>query len=231
MLGNNLSTLGVSALQLDNRFNTFAGALVWAPTTGEFGEGFGDFEGHEKVATRLAAHFTRSHETAEEQPGTQTIENTQIRLSDGTIIFTPNLFGPGVTVTAVNYRMTSFDGGVKYHGLALEGEYFLRWLNGFVGPGTAGLPDRFDHGFQMQGSAMVIPKSLQLYAGGSTVFGQFGTPYDTRVGLNWFPWKNKVVRLNNEFLYLNRSPVGYTSVPFTVGGKGLVFHSSWEMAF
>jgi hypothetical protein len=231
MLGNNLSTLGVSALQLDNRFNTFAGALVWAPTTGEFGEGFGDFEGHEKVATRLAAHFTRSHETAEEQPSTQTFENTQIRLSDGTIIFTPNLFGPGVTVTAVNYRMTSFDGGVKYHGFALEGEYFLRWLTKFVGPGTAGLPDRFDHGFQMQGSAMVIPKSLQLYAGGSTVFGQFGTPYDTRVGLNWFPWKNKVVRLNNEFLYIYRSPVGYTSVPFAVGGKGLVFHSSLEMAF
>lgn len=230
MLGNNLSTLGVSALQLDNNFSTFSGALIWEPN-GDFGQGFSDFEHHEKPATRLAAHFTRSHETAEEQPNAQTFENTQIRLADGTIIFTPNLFGPGVTVNAVNTKMTDFDGGLKYRGFSLDGEYFMRWLNNFAGPGTAGLPSLFDNGFQMQASAMLIPKTLQLYAGGSTVFGKFGNPYDTRVGLNWFPWKNKVVRWNNEFLYLYKSPVGYTSVPFTVGGKGPVFHSNLEMAF
>jgi hypothetical protein len=230
MLGNNLSTLGVSATQLDNNFSTLVSALIWEPLV-EFGQGFGDFEHHEKLAARLAGHFTRSHETAEEQPSSQTFENTQIRLADGTIIFTPNLFGPGITVNTVNTKMADFDGGLKYHGLSLDGEYFLRWLNNFTGPGTAGLPSLFDHGFQMQASAMVIPKSLQLYAGGSTVFGKFGNPYDTRVGLNWFPWKNKVVRWNNEVLYLYKSPVGYTSVPFAVGGKGPVFHSNLEMAF
>lgn len=230
MLGNNLSTLGVSATQLDNNFSTLVSALIWEPLA-EFGQGFGDFEGHEKLAVRLAGHFTRSHETAEEQPNTQSFENTQIRLADGTIIFTPNLFGTGITVNAVNTKMADFDGGLKYHGLSLDGEYFMRWLNDFTGPGTAGLPSLFDHGFQMQASAMVIPKSLQFYAGGSTVFGKFGNPYDTRVGLNWYPWKNKVVRVNNEFLYLYNSPVGYTSVPFAVGGKGFVFHSNLEMAF
>ena len=230
MLGNNLSTLGVSALQLDNNFSTFSSALIWEPL-GEFGQGFGDFENHENLAMRVAGHFTRSHETAEEQPNTQSFENTQIRLADGTIIFTPNLFGPGITVNTVNTRMADFDGGLKYHGLSLDGEYFMRWLNNFTGTGTAGLPNLFDQGFQMQASAMVIPKSLQLYAGGSTVFGKFGNPYDTRVGVNWFPWKNRVVRVNNEFLYLYKSPVGYSSVPFVVGGKGLVFHSNLEMAF
>jgi len=230
MLGNNLSTLGVSASQLDNRFNTVSTALIWEPR-GEFGQGFGDFENHEKLALRVAGHFTRSHETAEEQPNSQTFENTQIRLADGSIIFTPNLFGPGITVDAVNTRMTAFDGGVKYHGLSLDGEFFMRWLVNFTGTGTASIPTQFDKGFQMQASAMVIPKTLQLYAGGSTIFGEFGNPYDTRVGLNWFPWKNKVVRVNNEFLYLYKSPVGYTSVPFAVGGTGLVFHSNLELAF
>jgi hypothetical protein len=230
MLGNNLSTLGVSATQLDNNFSTLVSALIWEPL-GEFGQGFGDLEHHEKPAARLAGHFTRSHETAEEQPNTQSFENTQIRLADGTIIFTPNLFGPGVTVNAVNTKMADFDAGLKYRGFSLDGEYFMRWLNNFEGPGTASLPRLFDHGFQIQASAMLIPKSLQFYAGGSTVFGKFGNPYDTRVGLNWFPWKNKVVRVNNEFLYLYNSPVGYTSVPFVVGGKGLVFHSNVEMAF
>jgi hypothetical protein len=230
MLGNNLSTLGVSASQLDNNFSTLASALIWEPAA-EFGQGFGDFENHEKLAIRLAGHFTRSHETAEEQPSTQVFENTQIRLADGTIIFTPNLFGPGITVNAVKYRMTAFDGGIKYHGFSLDGTYFMRWLNNFEGPGVAGLPSLFDRGFETQVSAMLVPKTLQLYAGGSSVFGKFGNPYDTRVGLNWFPWKNKVIRINNEFLYLYKSPVGYTSVPFAVGGKGPVFHSNLEMAF
>jgi hypothetical protein len=230
MLGNNLSTLGVSALQLDNNFSTLASALIWEPL-GEFGQGFGDFEGHEKLAARIGAHFTRSHETAEEQPNSQSFENTQIRLADGSIIFTPDLFGPGITVNTVNTKMADFDSGLKYHGLSLDGEYFMRWLNNFTGTGTASLPNLFDQGFQMQASAMLLPKSLQLYAGGSTIFGKFGNPYDTRVGLNWFPLKNKVVRVNNEFLYLYNSPVGYTSVPFVVGGKGLVFHSNVELAF
>ena len=54
MIGNNLSQLGVSAAQLPNYFKTNATALVWMPTTGEFGTGFGDFENHQQMATRLA---------------------------------------------------------------------------------------------------------------------------------------------------------------------------------
>jgi hypothetical protein len=134
MIGNNLSTLGVSAAQLDNGFNTISTSLVWKPTTGEFGPGFGDFEDHQKLATRLGLHFSRSDETKQSQPNSDQFENTQIRLEDGTVIFTPNLFRQGVAVTDVTYKMTSFDGGLKYRGLALEGEYFLRWLDHFKGP-------------------------------------------------------------------------------------------------
>jgi hypothetical protein len=231
MLGNNLSTLGVSALQLDNGYNTFSGALVWTPTTGEFGPGFGDFEQHEKLSTRLAGHFSRSHETTQSQPNSETFENVQIRLADGTVIFTPNLFGPGITIDEVRWRMAAVDGGLKYHGLSLEGEYFWRWLDNFGGPGTAGLPTLYDRGFQLQASAMAIPKTLQFYTGGSTVNGKFGNPYDFRMGLNWFPWQNRVVRWNTEGLYLNKSPVGYTSVPFSLGATGWVFHSNLELAF
>jgi len=51
--------------------------------------------------------------------------------------------------------MASFDGGLKYRGYSLEGEYYLRWLDNFRGTNTAGLPRLFDHGFQLQASAMV----------------------------------------------------------------------------
>jgi len=231
MLGNNLSTLGVSAAQLDNGLNTLATALIWTPTAGEFGAGFGDFEHHGQVAARLGAHFTRSDETKQSQPSSDQFENTQLRLEDGSVIFTPNLFGQGITINDATYKMADFDGGLKYRGYSLDGEYFLRWLDHFKGPGTAGLPMIFSHGYQMQASAMVVPKTLQFYLGGSTIYGKYGNPWDFRSGLNWFPWHNKVVRWNNEFLYLHKSPVGYTSVPFAVGGTGPVFHSNLELAF
>lgn len=231
MLANNLSTLGVSAAQLPNYFQTSSTALVWMPTTKEFGAGFGDFEGHEQVATRLAGHFTYSKENKQSQPNTEDPDNTQLRLSDGSIIFTPNLFGPGIAVTDAVYKMSSIDGGIKYRGYALEGEFYLHWLSNFQGPGTSVLHSNFDRGYQLQASAMVVPRTLQSYFGGSEVIGDYGRPWDFRAGVNYFPYKNRVVRWNTEFLYLYRSPVGYTSVPFPYGGTGPVFHTSLELAF
>jgi hypothetical protein len=232
MIGNNLSTLGVSAAQLPNYFQTNATALVWMPTTGEFGQGFGDFEDHEKVATRLAGHFTYSKENAQSQPNANEFENTQLRLSDGTIIFTPNLFAPGTTITDAVYKMVSLDFGAKYHGYSLEGEYYpLHRLSNFQGPDTSGLRPNTDYGYQLQASAMVVPRTLQGYVGGSEVIGRYGRPWDFRAGVNYFPFKNRVIRWNNEFLYTYRSPVGYTSVPFAFGGTGPIFHTNLELAF
>ena len=73
--------------------------------------------------------------------------------------------------------------------------------------------------------------TLQAYAGHSRIFGEYGDPWDARLGTNWFPFNNHVIRWNTEALYLYKSPVGYSSVPFVVGGKGWVFHSTVEMAF
>ncbi len=231
MIANNLSTLGVSAAQLPNYFQTNATALVWMPTTGEFGAGFGDFEGHDHVATRLAGHFSYSKENKQSQPNEEDPDNTQLRLSDGSIIFTPNLFGPGIAVADAVYKMSSFDGGIKYHGMALEGEFYLHWLSNFQGPGTSVLRSNFDRGYQLQASAMVVPRTLQGYVGGSEVIGNFGRPWDFRAGVNYFPYKNRVIRWNTEFLYLYRSPVGYPAVPFAFGGTGPIFHTSLELAF
>lgn len=235
MLGNNMSTLGVPAVRLDNGLNTWSSSLVWYPTgnfkEGFSGQGWGDFEDHKEFSTRLGSHYSRSDENRESQPTSETFENTQIRLTDGTVIFTPNIFGDGVTVTDVRWRMTSFDGGFKYRGFSVEGEYFLRWLDNFRGENTAGIPNIFNHGYQIQGTTMIVPKTVQAYSGFSKIYGDQGNPWDFRAGINWFPFKNKVVRWNTEALYLYKSPVGYTSVPFALGGRGWVFHSNFEVAF
>jgi len=230
MIGNNLSTLGVSSAQLDNHFNTIATALVWEPTTGEFGKGFGDFEDHQQAATRLALHYTRSTEDKQSQPNSDAFENTQIRLSDGTVIFTPFIFGPDVAVEEVRYQMSSLDGGIKYKGFALEGEYYIRKLDRFEGPNTSVVPNQWDRGFQLQGSMMIVPKTFQAYLAGSYIDGNYGKPWDIRAGVNWHPWHNRVFRWNTQVMYLNHSPVGYTSLTYNVGSKGVVFNTDFELA-
>jgi hypothetical protein len=230
MLGNNLSTLGVSSAQLDPKLNTVATALVWTPTTQEFGAGFGDFENHEDLATRFGAHYTRSTEDKQSQPNSNSFENTQIRLADGQVVFTPNLFGPGITVTNLRYQMADLDAGVKWHGLSLEGEYYWRKLDQFEGPGVAGVPNQYNQGFQAQSSMMLIDRRLQMYLVGSKVLGGvYGGPWDTRLGVNYFPWTNRVLRWNTQAMYLSKSPVGYTSLTYNVGSTGWIFNTDFEL--
>jgi hypothetical protein len=234
MVGNNLSALGISAAELDDEFATVSGSVWWMPTTGEFGyrEGFGDYDQHRELATTLGAQFTFSREDKQSQSDEDDPENTQIRLSDGTVVFSPDAFAPGTQVDKLSYYMSSFDAGLKYEGFSLEGEYYLRWLDDLS---TTGLPlpdeDFFDHGFQLQASAMLVPKTLQLYATGSKIFGEFGNPSDASLGLNWYPFKIQFVRLAGEVIYTSASPVGYSSIPMAVGGHGPIFNTNLELYF
>ena len=78
---------------------------------------------------------------------------------------------------------------------------------------------------------MVMPETLQLYLSGSKIFGEYGDSWDTRVGANWFPWRNHVVRWNFEYLHTHRSPVGMLSLPHVVGGTGDIVYSSLQVSF
>jgi len=233
MIANNLSTLGVSAAQLDNTLDTMSFMLQWLPTTGENGlyGTFGDYDYHENVATRLGAHYNLSTEDKQSQPGTNAIENSQIRLTDGSTIFTPDLFGPGITVDKVKYKMACVDGGIKYKGLSLEAEYYWRWLSDFRGTSTAGIADINDHGFQVQSSGMVVPKILQVYLSGSAIRGRYGNASEVRAGANWYIVKERGLRVHAEWIHLNKCPVGYTAVPYPVGGNGDLYHVNFEMTF
>jgi hypothetical protein len=127
--------------------------------------------------------------------------------------------------------MMSIDGGIKYKGMAVEGEYYRRWLTGFSGTNTEGIADITDSGYQLQTSAMVIPKTFQVYVSGSQIFGRYGDTGELRAGGNWYFVKDRGLRLNGEWIHLNKSPVGYTAVPYPVGGNGNLFHLDLEMNF
>ena len=148
------------------------------------------------------------------------------------MIFEPNLFGEGIQVKDVRYHMIALDGGVKLDGYSLEGELYYRRLDDFgVSGGQLPFDGLNDYGLYLEGSAMVMPEKLQVYLGGSMIFGQYGDPWDVKLGLNWFPFKDKSVRWNNELIYLSRSPVGGIAYPYAVGGTGVVFQSNFEVAF
>jgi hypothetical protein len=234
MLANNLSTLGVDAVQLDNKLDTFSMAVVYKPGN-TYGSGYGDWELHDDPAVRFGLHATRSTEERQSQPGQDDPENTQIRLSDGTGLFEIGAFGPGLQVEKALYQMMSLDSGIKYKGFSLDGEYYARWLSDFRGTGPFPVQGVFDQGFQLQASYFAIPKKLMGYVSGSKIFGEFGNPWDISAGLNWYPFSkpgfDRQVRINPEVMYLRHSPTGNTSVPYIVGATGFVYLISTELSF
>jgi hypothetical protein len=159
------------------------------------------------------------------------VENSQLRLTDGSNIFTPNLFGSGIEITEAHYAMASLDGGIKFKGLSLEAEYYWRTLSDFKGTNTGALPDINDHGYQVQVSAMAVRDLVQVYASTSGIRGHYGDANDYRLGVNWYPAKKRGFRVNAEWMNLDHSPVGYTAVPYPVGGNGNLFHVNTELNF
>jgi hypothetical protein len=233
MLGNNISQLGVDANRLDADLDTVAAELAWAPL-GDYPGAFGDFAEQETPKLRLGLHFSFSQEDVQNQPDTDDgFQNVTLRLSDGNPIFTQDLFGAGIQIRNANYQMASFDAGIKYKGFSIEGEYYYRLLNELSGRQMAdlGFDSLEDHGFQLQASAMLLPETLQGYLSGSRVFGEYGNPWDARIGLNWFPFRTRALRWNNEVMYVDDSPVGGSSLAQPVGGEGPVFYSSVEFFF
>lgn len=131
--------------------------------------------------------------------------------------------------------MVSLDAGAKYRGFELAGEYYWRVIDDLQVRGSIPYDDFYDHGFQLLGSYMVLPKKLQAYTTYSRIYGEFGDPWDLGVGVNYFfsgkSGFERQLRLNVEYLYLSDSPVGNFAVPYVVGGNGGVIHASLEFFF
>jgi hypothetical protein len=231
MLGNNLSQLGIDAGQLDKKFDSWSTALWW--TTNSYGrmEPYGDYEKHEKPATTLGASFTSSSENRQSQPGSEAPENSQIRLSDGTGLFSLNAFNNGSNVTDAKYHMSSFNGGIKYKGFSFDADYFIRWVTDLKGTGSIPVDKLNDNGFSFQASGMIIDRKLQAYGTYSWIDGQYGDPSEYTLGLNWFPFKTKAFRVNGEYINVKNSPVGYLSYPTVVGANGSVFMLNLELFY
>jgi hypothetical protein len=131
----------------------------------------------------------------------------------------------------VTYGMASVDVGAKWHGFSVEAEYYWRNLTNFAGTNTGSLEDIDDTGYQVQVSAMAVRDTVQVYAGAAEIRGEQGNASEVRGGANWYFMKERGLRLNAEWIHLDDCPVGYTAVPYPVGGNGDVYHVNLEMNF
>lgn len=148
-------------------------------------------------------------------------EDTIIRLSDGTPLFGANALGPGVTLTGTNVQLWTVDAAFKYRGLSLDGEYFIRWLDGFSSVGKApSFASLFDYGALLQGGCFWIPTKLETYARSSFVSGRFGSGSEFGGGVNWYPKGSRNWRLTAEVLCLNHCPADNPLTGYRAGESG-----------
>jgi hypothetical protein len=137
MLGNSNSALDIKATQLDRSFTPSA-SVWWMPTTKEFGPkgGYGDWEGHEKLATRFGMSASSSTEQRYTNADNGSSGNTTLRLADSINVFDTGALANGVTVELVDFTILSFDAGIKYKGLFLQTEIYNRWHPCTIGAST-----------------------------------------------------------------------------------------------
>ena len=236
MASNNLSALGVKATQLDRKWGYGASAW-WMPTTKEFGPrgGYGDWEYHDKLATRFGVSTTYSPEERYTDASTGATGNTTVKLADSLNIFDTGALAPGVTVNYVDYRLLSVDAGMKYKGFFLQTELYFRELDLFRADGPLPLSDIHDKGFYVQGAFFPVKKKIELYGATSQIFGDkslgFSNSSEYIVGGNWYPFNTRNHRLNAQFQQVNHSPVSSTFGYYVGGQKGQTFSMAFSVFF
>lgn len=222
-VGNSLSQLGFTAKQLTRDMAT-GQTVWWMPTTGEFGPNgaYGDWEHHEKLATRFGVSNYRSRENRFNQQDTPAADNYQVKLADSIIAFNTGAIAPDVTLNYATVRGLAFDAGIKYRGLFVQAEYYNRWIDDLDADGPLPVSEIHDHGFYVQGAAFPIRKRLEVYGATSWIYGDrsagFGTSHEWIQGLNYYPFDTRNVRLNAQVIEIDRSPQN-SLFGFYVGGQ------------
>ena len=218
-IGNGLNTLTIPTAKIDRNL-VYSGSTWWEPLGpyGPPGKGrnmYDDYESHNKVAIRLGTSYTRSREDRFSNLDQRNPENTSLYNSDGVLTFATGAFAPNVTLQEATYRMWAVDGGVKWRGLAFNGQHYTRWLDSFQADGPLPINPTFDHGFETSLSAFVVPRKWELYGRTSYVFGQFGNSHEYAGGFKWYPVRDYRVWLNGEALrvYKTRSDPSLLHTP------------------
>ena len=192
---------------------------------------YDDYFATNKVRIRIGGAFTRSREDRFSNLDQTSPENTSLYNSDGVLTFSTGAFAPGVTVDVATYRMWAVDGGLKWNGLAINGQYFVRWLDDFEADGPLPVESTMDHGAEISAGHFVIPKRMMAYARGSWVRGQFGDSHEFGGGIKWHPLPTERLWVTAEVFQIERAPYSGAFTPYTAGMTGTVPMVQTVLAF
>jgi hypothetical protein len=234
-VGNGLNTLNITASKIDTHL-LFSGSVWWEPL-GPYGEPgksrnmYDDYFASDKVRIRIGSAYTRSREDRFSNLDQSSPENTSLYNSDGVLTFSTGAFAPGVTVDQATYRMWAIDGGIKWNGLAVNAQYFMRWLSDFEADGPLPLASTFDHGAELSAGFFVDPQKWMLYGRGSWVHGHFGNSYEYGGGVKWHVLPTERLWLTTELFRVNKAPYSGAFTPYTAGMTGWVPMVQTVLAF
>ncbi|MBL8202557.1 MAG: hypothetical protein JNK40_16455 [Chromatiales bacterium] len=225
-VGNGLNTLNLAANKIDENI-MYSGSVWWEPL-GDYGEPgksrnmYDDYFADDRIRIRLGTAFTRSREDRFSNLDQSSPENTSLYNSDGVLTFATGAFAPGVTVEQATYRMWAIDAGLKWRGLAVNGQYFFRWVDDFEADGPLPIDSMYDHGFELSASYFVRPRQLAVYGRGSRIDGEFGDSWEYAAGVKWYFVPTERAWVNGELMRVRDAPYSGTFTPYTSGLDGWV---------
>jgi hypothetical protein len=225
-IGNGLNTLNISATKIDTNL-LYSGSIWWEPL-GDYGEPgksrnmYDDYFASDKTRIRIGTGITTSREDRFSNLDTSSPENTSMYNSDGVLTFSTGAFAPGVTVQEATYKMWAIDAGVKRNGLAINAQFFFRWISNFAGDGPLPLDSTYDRGFEFSASYFVAPKKVAVYGRGSKVYGQFNDSWEYAGGVKWYFLPTERMWLTGELMRVHKAPYSGAFTPYTSGLTGWV---------
>jgi hypothetical protein len=229
MMANGFNTLNLQPEALNNRF-AWSGSAWWEPW-GDFGRGYSDLQHHEEAAVRIGGCYTYALGSGN-QAASDAVENSPIRLSDGTIITTPGALAPGVTLTSYDVSLAAVDWAWKYRGLGLSTEIYFQDLLGLRGTGALPITSTSAFGGFVKGGYFVVPQETEVYARGSYVTGGYGSGSELGGGFNQFflPGRDNLF-FTCDFAWLESSPAGQNRTGFVAGQTGLLVRTQIVAVF
>jgi len=229
MMSNGFNTLNLIPEELNNRF-AWSGSAWWEPW-GDFGRGYSDLQHHEAPAVRIGACYTFALGSGS-QADSDAVENSPVRLSDGTIITTPGALAPGVTLQSYDISLAAIDWAWKFRGMGVSTEIYFQDLLGLRATGPLPITSTSAFGGFVKGGYFIVPQETELYARSSYVTGAYGSGYELGGGFNQFflPGKDKLF-FTFDAAWLENSPAGQNRTGFVAGQTGVLVRAQIVAVF
>lgn len=229
MVANGFNTLNLQPEALNNRF-AWSGSTWWEPW-GDFGTGYSDLQNHREAAVRLGASYTYALGSGS-QSASDAVENSPVRLSDGTVLTTLGAIAPGVTLTSYDISLAAVDLAWKYRGLGLSSEIYFQDLLRLRGTGPLPIGSTSAFGGFLKGGSFIVPGQTEIYARASYVTGAYGSGSELGGGFHQFflPGKDNLF-FTFDAAWLENSPAGQNRTGFVAGQSGLLIRAQIVAAY